>query len=121
MTAWSFWIASVFKDSKSAVHTVIVWVIGSGLMGSFLLGPFVTQGPTWIAHAMQTVPSFGLYRGVWELAQYSFLASYNAGTGLTWGSLKDDHNGMIRVLITFTIEWCIFLFGAWYNDQVSHL
>ena len=64
------------------------------------------------------MPSFGLYRGVWELAQYSFLASYNSGDGLTWSKLGDEKNGMKRVLITFAIEWFIFLVGAWYNDQV---
>ena len=112
-------MTSLFKEHKRAVHTTIVWVIGSGLMGSFLLGPFIINGPSWIAHAMQTPPSFGLYRGVWELAQYSFLASYNAGSGLTWNKLDDEKNGMIRVFITFAIEWFVFLSGAWYNDQVQ--
>ncbi len=42
---------------------------------------FVQYGPAWLALVLQLLPSFGLYRGLWELAQYAFLADANNGSG----------------------------------------
>jgi hypothetical protein len=42
---------------------------------------FVQYGPAWLALVLQLLPSFGLYRGLWELSQYAFLADANGGTG----------------------------------------
>jgi hypothetical protein len=42
---------------------------------------FVQFGPSWLALVLQLLPSFGLYRGLWELAQYAFLADASNGAG----------------------------------------
>ena len=118
MIALGFWISSVFRTSKAAVHSTTVWVIGSGLVANLMLSQFVIRGPIWLAKLMQMVPSFGLYRGLWELSQYAFLASRNNDVGLTWSKFGDRGNGMKWVLLVFVLEWMWFIFWAWYNDQV---
>lgn len=109
----------MFRTAKLAVHTTVIWVIGSGLVSNLMLSQLVIRGPFWLANIMQVVPSFGLYRGLWELAQYAFLASGNGGDGITWKKLQDDGNGMKWVCIVFSIEWMWAMFMAWYNDQVQ--
>ncbi|CAD7700725.1 unnamed protein product [Ostreobium quekettii] len=119
MIALGFWIASLFRTSKAAVHSTTVWVIGTGLVASLMVSQFVTRGPEWLAYAMQLVPSFGLYRGLYELGQYAFLASSNHGEGLTWSKLGDEGNGMKWVLGVFALQWAWLMFWAWYNDQAT--
>lgn len=55
--------------------------------------------------------------GLYELAQYAFLADRNGGSGLTWSKLHDDNNGMITIWIILIVEWAVFLVEAWYLDQ----
>ncbi len=55
--------------------------------------------------------------GLYELAQYAFLADRNGGSGLTWSKLHDDNNGMITIWIILAVEWAVFLVEAWYLDQ----
>ncbi|GMH42708.1 hypothetical protein BSKO_10627 [Bryopsis sp. KO-2023] len=118
MIAWGFWISSIFRTAKVAVHSTVMWVIGSGLVSNLMLSQIVIRGPYWLANVMQIVPSFGLYRGLWELAQYAFLASGNGADGLTWEKLNDEGNGMKWVFVSLSAEWAWTMFFAWYNDQV---
>lgn len=43
---------------------------------------------------MQLVPSFALYRGLYEFAQYAFKSGYGSGGGLSFSNLNDGYNGM---------------------------
>lgn len=118
MIAWGFWISSIFQTAKVAVHATVIWVIGSGLVSNLMLSQLVIRGPYWMAHIMQIVPSFSLYRGLWEFAQYAFLASGNGGEGITWHKLQDEGNALKWVFAVFSTEWLFTMFAAWYNDQV---
>ncbi len=42
---------------------------------------FVTSGPMWLATLLEVFPSFALFRGLWEMSQYAFLAASNGGDG----------------------------------------
>ena len=59
--------------------------------------------------------------GLYELSQYAFLADRNGGEGLTWAKLHDPGCGMITVWGIFAAEWALFMFNAWYLDQVSEV
>lgn len=67
---------------------------------------------------MELYPGFSLFRGLYELGQYSFLGD-NMGThGMRWNNLGDNMNGMKEVLIIMFVEWLIVLPIAFYVDQV---
>lgn len=122
LVAWSLYFASWFSSARLAVYLAVVCVIGSGLIANFLLNQFIVQGPEMIAEILQIIPSFGLYRILWEMSQYAFLRTWNGGNnGLTWKVIWDHDNDFGHILISFLIQWFLFLLMAWYNDQVSFI
>lgn len=70
---------------------------------------------------MEILPTFALYRGLYEFANYATLAQNLGTSGMTWGSLNDDRNGLSAVLIIIFIEWIVLLPLAYYLDQLSSL
>lgn len=57
-------------------------------------------------------------RGLWELGQYSFKASYQDEVGMAFEDVNSDGNGMLVVWITFILQWPVFMVLAWYLEQV---
>ena len=67
---------------------------------------------------MELYPGFALYRGLYELSQYSFNGNYMGTHGMRWENLKDGANGMTEVLIIMAVEWVVVLLLAYYVDQI---
>lgn len=67
---------------------------------------------------MELYPGFSLYRGLYELAQYSFSGNYMGTSGMRWKDLSDSNNGLKEVLIIMSVEWVVVLCVAFYTDQV---
>lgn len=80
-----------------------------------ILELFIPGG--WII-VMELYPGFSLYRGLYELGQYSFLGDYMGTHGMRWENLGDSNNGMKEVLIIMFVEWLVVLPIAFYVDQV---
>lgn len=74
----------------------------------------------WIV-VMEIIPGFSLFRGLYELGQYSFSGNAMGANGMKWTNLNDPANGMRDVLIIMVVEWAILLPLAFYLDQVSSL
>ena len=55
------------------------------------------------------IPTLGLFRGLFEFAEYAFLGAYTGNSGLTWSHFGDSKNGMEAVLLIFFFEWVIFV------------
>lgn len=68
---------------------------------------------------MELYPGFSLYRGLYELGQYSSDASSTRAHGMTWDDLHDSANGMREVLIIMSIEWLVALLVGYFADQVA--
>jgi len=68
---------------------------------------------------MELYPGFSLFRGLYELGQYSFLGDYMGSHGMRWSNLSDSMNGMGEVLIIMAVEWLIVLPVAFCIDQVA--
>ncbi|XP_049934331.1 ABC transporter A family member 7-like isoform X2 [Nymphaea colorata] len=100
-----------------------MYVFGSGLLGAFLFQSHVEDQsyPKWRIVAMETMPGFSLYRGVYELVQYSLEGHYKGTWGMSWKNLSDNENGMKIVLIIMAAEWLILLPITYYLDQISFL
>ncbi|CAL4998484.1 unnamed protein product [Urochloa decumbens] len=119
----AFFVSSFFSSVKIATVVGYIYVFGSGLLGEFLLRLFVedTGFPKgWIV-AMEIIPGFSLYRGLYELGQYASAGTAMGTGGMEWTNLDDPLNGMRAVLIIMVVEWAILLPLAFYVDQVSSL
>ena len=58
---------------------------------------------------LEVIPTLGLFRGLFEFAEYAFLGAYTGYSGLTWSHFGDSKNGMEAVLLIFFFEWIIFV------------
>lgn len=76
------------------------------------------DGPQWLARLLEVHPTFGLYRMLWELSQYAFLADFSNGEGLNFERTGDKDNGYWFVMAVWLVEWPLFLLLAWYLDQI---
>ncbi|KAL9241235.1 hypothetical protein vseg_015366 [Gypsophila vaccaria] len=117
--AVAFLVAPVFTDVLSARAVGYLLTFGTGLLGGFLFQFFIedTSFPrVWII-VMELYPGFSLYRGIYELGQYSFLGAIMGTDGMRWKNLNDDRNGMKEVLIIMFVEWLILLPVAYYIDR----
>lgn len=70
---------------------------------------------------MEILPTFALYRGLYEFGNYATQAQELGTSGMTWKSLNDDQNGLTEVLIIIFVEWIVLLPLAYYLDQLSSL
>ncbi|KAF6159969.1 hypothetical protein GIB67_033053 [Kingdonia uniflora] len=116
----AFLAATVFSNVKTATVIGHICVFGSGLMGAYLFQFFIEDesfSRGWVV-VMECFPGFALYRGLYELSQYSLTADSLGIDGMRWKNLSDSDNGMRVVLLIMFIEWLIVLPVAFYVDQV---
>ncbi|GBG75141.1 hypothetical protein CBR_g19654 [Chara braunii] len=118
--AFGFCWASIFGSVKTATVSSYLYVFGSGLLANFLFLLFLEDPHTSSKSlfAMELVPAFALYRGLYEFAEYSFVANYQSSDGMSWGNLSDEKNGLVTVMRILVVEWIILLTLALYLDQV---
>ncbi|XP_078428106.1 ABC transporter A family member 7-like [Wolffia australiana] len=117
----AFLVAPFFSDVRTAQAIAYAYIFGSGLMAAFFFVPFVQDtsfSKIWVI-VLEILPSFALYRGLYEFGQYAFSGGYTGSPGMKWSSLNDAHNGMIEVSIIIFVEWVVLLPLAYYTDQVS--
>ncbi|XP_010689557.2 ABC transporter A family member 7 [Beta vulgaris subsp. vulgaris] len=116
----AFLVAPIFTNVLSARAVGYLLTFGTGLLGGFLFQNFVqdTSFPRGWIIAMELYPGFSLYRGLYELGQYSFLGDSMGTHGMRWENLGDGMNGMKEIMIIMFVEWLIVLPIAFYVDQV---
>ncbi|EPS66567.1 hypothetical protein M569_08209, partial [Genlisea aurea] len=115
----AFLVANLFSNVKTVTVVGYLIVFGNGLLGGFLFEFFLQDFSFSKAGiiAMELYPGFGLFRGLYELSQYSFTGDYMGTSGMRWKNLNDSENGMKDVLIIFVLEWLVVLVVAFYTDQ----
>uniref|UniRef100_A0A1D1ZSY0 ABC transporter domain-containing protein n=1 Tax=Auxenochlorella protothecoides TaxID=3075 RepID=A0A1D1ZSY0_AUXPR len=118
LASWSLYFSSLSRNARSAVLTSTVMIIVTGFVANLVLVQYVEHGPAVVARILQLLPSFALFRGLYELAQYAFLADRNGGPGMTWASLRDPDNGMLTVWIIMLVEWAVLPWVALYIEAV---
>ncbi len=119
LASYSFFFASVMKEARPAVLLAVIYVIITGFVANLVMVQYVEQGPIWVADVMQLIPAFSLFRGLYELAQYAFLADRNGGQGLTWNKMLDPDCGMAQVWFYILVEWALFPLVAFWLEQVT--
>ncbi|CAN6442283.1 unnamed protein product [Victoria cruziana] len=120
-TMFAFLAATRFSRVRTATVAGNMYVFGSGLLGAFLFQSHVEDQsyPRWRIVAMETMPGFSLYRGVYEFFQYSLEGNYKGTWGMSWKNLDDKENGMKIVMIIMAAEWLIMLPVTYFLDQIS--
>ncbi|GAX76897.1 hypothetical protein CEUSTIGMA_g4343.t1 [Chlamydomonas eustigma] len=118
MIAVAFWVTEVWPSSEGAVLASIAAVIFTGLVANLVVVQFVQGGPDWFATLLEIVPSFTLFRALYEMSQYAFLSEGNGGPGLTFKSLHDPGNGMILAWIIMGVETVVIIGFSLYYQQV---
>ncbi|CAD7702023.1 unnamed protein product [Ostreobium quekettii] len=113
---FAFLLSSLFDNSQTAMAFGLLWVFMTGLIADSLL-KLQIQRELWYVNLIELIPSFGAYRGLYEMAEYSFRAANRHSTGLGWNDLKDPLNGMSFVLLSFLMEWPILLLVAWQLER----
>lgn len=117
LVATGFLMSTFFKNVRTAVVVGYLYTIGTGLLGYLLFQSLIERGYSWV-WVLEIIPAFALYRGLYELSQYSFKASFGSGKGLNFSALNDGYNGMSVALGIMAVEWALFLLLAWYLEQV---
>ncbi|KAG8075414.1 hypothetical protein GUJ93_ZPchr0006g46042 [Zizania palustris] len=117
----AFLAATFFSKVNTAQAISYLYIFGSGLMANSLIANFIQGGKFpkhWIT-VLEIIPTFSLYRGLYELAQYSIRASEIGNPGMRWSDLNDHENGMRDVLIIVVLEWLVLLPAAYYLDHAA--
>ncbi|KAF6264708.1 hypothetical protein COO60DRAFT_1482014 [Scenedesmus sp. NREL 46B-D3] len=117
MIALSFLLSCFFTSSRTATVFAYLVVFGTGLIGSLLLSQLINAGQ-WFTVLMELVPSFALFRGLFEMGEYAFLAVYRNSYGMAFSNLRDAGNGMTTAWLILGVEWVVFMAAAWYLEQV---
>ncbi|GFR42637.1 hypothetical protein Agub_g3573 [Astrephomene gubernaculifera] len=117
MIAFAFLLSSLFTSSRTATVVAFIYVFATGLIGELLLKVFMEKAATWVFF-IEWIPAFALYRGLWEMAEYSFLAVYRSESGLVFNKLRDSGCGMRATWGIFVVEWAVFMLLGWYLEQV---
>lgn len=118
--AFGFLLSTRFSNVKTATVVGYIIVFGFGLVGNFLFGSFLEdQSFSKVGLlAMELIPAFALYRGLYEFSQYAFIGNYKGSSGMRWSNLSDPKNGLKQAMTILAIEWLLFLLLAYYLDQV---
>lgn len=115
--AFTFVLSNFFRSSRGCVVFSFLWIFGTGFIGAFLLDTLFGRDKTY-NYFIELVPAFAAYRGLWELGEYGFRASYSNSDGITWAKFDEDNNHMGYILIVLLLEWPFFMFLAWYLEQI---
>ncbi|EFJ47435.1 hypothetical protein VOLCADRAFT_92146 [Volvox carteri f. nagariensis] len=122
MISWAFWFAAFWGSAGAATLAATITVVLTGLVANMIVAQFVMSGPYWLATLLEAFPSFALFRGLWEMSQYAFLAAANGSPkGLTWSRLYDEGNGMTVAwaLLAAVTVWCAL--WTWYWGKLNTL
>ena len=118
--AFSLFLASWQREARPAVLLAVVYVIVTGLVADVVLVQFIERGPQTVSNIMEIIPAFGLFRVLYEFAQYAFLADRTGDTGLTWSKARMHMDcGFLRLCAIMILEWIIFLLLSYYLEQIS--
>ncbi|GBF94154.1 ABC transporter A family [Raphidocelis subcapitata] len=117
MIAFAFLLSCFFTSSKTATIFAYLVVFGTGLIGSLLLSRLMADD-LWYMTLVQLVPSFSLFRGLYEFGEYATLGTYRGMGGMAFGNLLDAGNGTVTVWAILFAEWFVFMTLAWYLEQV---
>lgn len=115
--AFSFLLSNFFHHTQTAMAFSFLWVFGTGLLGEMLFALLIERD-VFYATIIQLIPAFGAYRGLYEMAEYSFRAAFRNTDGLTFDTFDEENNDMDMIFIIFLLEWPIFMLSAWYLEQV---
>ncbi|KAA6409517.1 MAG: ABC transporter A family member 7, partial [Trebouxia sp. A1-2] len=118
LIAFAFLASIFFTNAKTANVVAFLWVFGTGLLNNLLMENYYKDHHSWV-YVVELIPSFALYRALYEQAAYAFKATYqNGGHGLNFSDLHDYNNHWIYATCVCAVETVLAVVLAWYLEQV---
>lgn len=117
LVAFTFLASVFFTSTKTARVCAFLYVFATGLLSTLLLSYYMGQDQWW-CNLVELIPAFALFRGLYEMSQYSFRAGLQGTEGLTFSKFSLPGNGLGVVFGILVGEWVLFLVLAWYLEQV---
>ncbi|GFR42619.1 hypothetical protein Agub_g3550 [Astrephomene gubernaculifera] len=117
MIAFMFLLSSLFTSSRTATIAAFLYVFATGLIGELMLRTLMQERKGYLA-AVELVPGFALYRGLFEFSEYSIRSILGDSGGLTWAQLGEPGNGLRGAWALLAAEWPVFMLLGWYLEQV---
>ncbi|KAJ4824173.1 hypothetical protein Tsubulata_111903 [Turnera subulata] len=113
--SFGFLLAALFSNVKKATVVSTICVFGTGLVGAFVFNVLIEDSsiPNKWKILMELYPGFSLYRGLYELKQYTYIG------GMQWKDLNDSDNGMKVVWLIMVLEWIVVIVVAYTLDQIQ--
>ena len=131
MIATAFLISAVWGSYRgSTIHASKYFVFFvCCILLTTICQMLVDQGGQWMGASLPSpairnlwtiIPFFTTYRGVLELLEYSYQATYQGTGGLNWSKIgdPDEECGMAAVFTTLALEAVVFQMLTHYLDQI---
>ncbi|KAL0046688.1 hypothetical protein WJX82_007270 [Trebouxia sp. C0006] len=119
LIAFAFLASIFFTNAKTANVVAFLWVFGTGLLNNLLMENYYKDHHSWV-YIVELIPSFALYRALYEQAAYAFKATYqNGGHGLNFSDLHDYNNHWIYVTCVCAVETVLAVVLAWQGHASS--
>eukprot|EP00210_Caulerpa_lentillifera_P003610 g3445.t1 len=115
--AFAFLLSNFFQKTQSCIIFSFLWIFATGAVGQFLISTLIASN-RFYNYFIELIPAFAAYRGFYELGEYALRASRSSAQGLTWKSLCQKNNHMGFVILVLLLEWPVFMYLAWYLEQV---
>lgn len=106
-------VSTFIHNTKTAVVAGFLWVFVSG----FIADALIPLNKGWVI-ALELLPSFGLYRTLYEFGSYAVKATYAKTTGMQPYNLSDKGNGLPEVWAIFAVEGPLLILLGVYLELV---
>lgn len=116
MVGQGFLMSSLFQSSRTGLSAAYLWVLLCGVVAGNIMQTFI-DGRRSFVPVLELIPSFGVYRVLYEMSAFAFRGQYRGQSGLGWGDMHDPNMGVPRVLGVFVAEFVVLTALAWYLEQ----
>lgn len=122
MVCTAIFLSSVFSTAAAATSFVLVYVFFSGILGFQLFEYYFPANPTWL-HAVQTIPSFALFRALYEITQRAALTTLQNASkhqfAQRWDNIRWEELG--APLVSMMVQAVVLLIAGLTIDHVRCL
>lgn len=119
MVCTAVFLSSVFSSPAAATSFVLVYVFFSGILGFQLFEYYFPANPPWL-HAVQIIPSFSLFRALYEITQHAALTTLQNVSkhqfAQRWDNIKWDELG--APMVSMAMQAVVLLAAGLTVDHV---
>lgn len=119
MVCTAIFLSSVFSTAAAATSFVLIYIFFSGILGFQLFEYYFPASPPWL-HAVQIVPSFALFRALYEITQRAALTTLQGAAkhqfAQRWDNIQWEQLG--APLLAMAVQAVVLLAAGLIVDHV---